>query len=152
MAGGEKNLSLNRKARQLYSVLENLECGIELKGTEVKSMKSAKFSYSDAYAAIDNGELWLIGFHISPYDFGNIMNHDPDRRRRLLVHKREVKWLKRQTDEKGLTLVPLRFYLKRSKVKCELGVCRGKKLYNRREDIKKRDLDREAERELRHSI
>ena len=150
--GTYKNLAVNRKARQLYSVEETLESGIELKGTEVKSMKAAQFSFGDSYAKIDDGELWLVKFHISPYDFGNRHNHDPDRERRLLVHKQEIKKLLRKVEEKGLTLVPLRFYLKKGLVKLELGVCRGKRLYDRRQDIKKRDLKRDAEREARYSI
>jgi len=150
--GSVKNLAVNRKARQRYSVEETLESGIELKGTEVKSMKAAQFSFGDAYAKIDGGELWLVNFHISPYDFGNRHNHDPDRERRLLVHKQEIKKLRRKVEEKGLTLVPLRFYLKKGLVKLELGVCRGKRLYDRRQDIKKRDLKRDAEREARYSI
>ena len=149
---GEKSLAVNRKARHLYTTEDSLECGIELRGTEVKSVKGARFSFSDSYAAIEKGELWLIGLHISPYDFGNRSNHDPLRRRKLLVHKLEIKGLKRQVEEKGLTLIPLRFYLKRGIVKLQLGVCRGKKLYDRREAIKKRDLRRDEDREFRHRI
>ena len=149
---GPKALAVNRKARQLYSVLETLECGIGLRGTEVKSMKAARFSFSDAYGRIENGELWLLNLTISPYDFGNRNNHEPERKRKLLVHKQEIKKLKRQVEEKGLTLVPLKFYLKRGIVKLQLGVCRGKRLYDRRQEIKKRDLKREAEREVRYSL
>jgi SsrA-binding protein len=146
----QKALASNRKARHLYTTVDSLETGIELTGTEVKSMKASRFSYSDSYAAIENGELWIIGLHISPYDFGNISNHEPLRKRKLLVHRQEIKRLKRQVEEKGLTLIPLRFYLKRGLVKLELGICRGKKLYDRREAIKKRDQNREEEREFRH--
>ncbi|MBN1798974.1 MAG: SsrA-binding protein SmpB [Spirochaetales bacterium] len=145
----EKTLAVNKKARFNYAVTESLECGIELKGTEVKSVKQGKFSFSDCYAKIDNHELWLIALHITPYTFGNRFNHDPDRPRKLLVHKQEIKRLKRKVQEKGLTLIPLRFYLKRSIVKLELGVCKGKKLVDKREDIKKRDIKRDLERELR---
>ena len=152
MADGVKSLAVNRKARHLYTVQETLECGVELKGTEVKSMKSSRFSFTDCYAIVEKDELWLVGFHISPYDFGNRMNHDPDRRRKLLVHREEVKGLRRQVAEKGLTLVPLKFYLKRGFVKCQLGVCKGKKIFDRRADIKKKDLRRDTERELRHSF
>ena len=144
-----KQLANNRKARHLYNVLDTLECGIDLRGTEVKSMRGASFSFSDSYARIIDGELWLVSFHISPYKFGNIHNHDPDRNRRLLVHKQEIKRLRRQVEEKGLTLVPLRFYFKRGLIKLELGVCRGKKLYDRRETIKKRDQKLDAEREMK---
>ncbi|NOY08293.1 MAG: SsrA-binding protein SmpB [Spirochaetes bacterium] len=144
-----KILAVNRKARFHYSVTETLECGIELKGTEVKSMRGAGFSFSDSYARINNDELWLFGFHISQYPFGNRFNHDPDRPRKLLVHKEELKRLKRKIDEKGLTLVPLKFYLKRGLVKLEIGICKGKKLFDKREDIKKRDHKRDAERDFR---
>ncbi|MCD6123262.1 MAG: SsrA-binding protein SmpB [Spirochaetales bacterium] len=145
-----KVLAANRKARFNYSVQESIECGIELKGTEVKSMRGSRFSFSDSYAKIDNNELWLIGFHISAYPFGNRFNHDPDRPRKLLVHKQELKRLKRKVDEKGLTLVPLKFYLKRGLVKLEIGVCKGKKLFDKRNDIKRRDQKRDAEREFKN--
>jgi SsrA-binding protein len=144
-----KILAVNKKARFNSSVSESLECGIVLKGTEVKSMKEGRFSFADSYATIENGELWLVDFHITPYAFGNRVNHDPLRRRKLLVHKKEIKRLKRAADEKGLTLVPLKFQLKRGLVKCELGIARGKKLYDKREDIRRRDQKREMEREFR---
>ena len=147
-----KILALNRKARFNYSVIDTLECGIELKGTEVKSMREGKFSFSDSYGKIENGELWLYGLHISPYPYGNRFNHDPDRRRKLLAHKQEIKRLGRRVDEKGLTLVPLKFYLKHGLVKLELGLCKGKRVYDKREEIKKRDLKREAEREFRNRL
>lgn len=146
---GKKVLALNRKARYNYSVEDSLECGIELRGTEVKSMKERSFSFSDSYAKIDNGELWLVGLHVTPYKFGNIYNHEPDRTRKLLVHKQEIKRLSRKVNERGLTLVPLSFYLNRGMVKLELGICRGKRVVDKRQDIKRRDLKREAERALR---
>ncbi len=146
---GKKVLALNRKARYNYSVEDSLECGIELRGTEVKSMKERSFSFSDSYAKIDNGELWLVGLHVTPYKFGNIYNHEPDRTRKLLVHKQEIKRLSRKVNERGLTLVPLSFYLNKGMVKLELGICRGKRVVDKRQDIKRRDLKREAERALR---
>jgi SsrA-binding protein len=146
---GIKILSVNRKARYNYSVQEAFECGIELVGTEVKSMKEGRFSYADAFATVENGELWLVDFHISPYSHGNIFNHDPMRRRRLLVHKKEIRRFRRVVDEKGLTLIPMRFYLKRGLVKCELAIAKGKKLFDKREDIKRRDLRREIERDFK---
>jgi SsrA-binding protein len=149
---GNKTLADNRKARFNYTVEEQIECGIVLSGTEVKSMKGARFSFSDAYGRIKDDELWLIGFHISPYPFGNLYNHDPDRIRKLLVHKQELVRLKRKSDEKGYTLVPLRFYLKRGIIKLSLGVCVGKKLYDKRESIRSRDQMREAQREIRHHL
>ncbi len=146
---GRKLLADNRRARFNYTISESIECGIELHGTEVKSMKSGKFSFSDAYAIVKNDELWLVGFHISPYPMGNLFNHDPDRPRKLLVHKQEIKRLKRKSEERGLTLVPLNFYLKRGMVKLEIGVGQGKKLYDKRESIKSRELQRDAQREIR---
>lgn len=144
-----KILARNKRAYFEYTVDETLECGIELQGTEVKSIKIGKFSFTDSYGKIKNNELWLIGFHISPYPFGNLFNHDPDRVRKLLVHKEEIKRLKRKVDEKGFTLVPVSFYLKKGRVKVELGLCKGKKLHDKRESIKQRDLAREAQREMR---
>jgi SsrA-binding protein len=147
---GKKILAVNRKARFNYSVEDTLECGIELQGTEVKSMKERSFSFTDAYAKIDNGEIWLIGLHITPYKFGNIHNHEPNRTRKILVHKQEIKRLSRKVNERGLTLVPLSFYLTRGIVKLELGICRGKRVVDKRQDIKRRDQKRDAERALRH--
>lgn len=149
---GVKILSVNRKARYNYSVEETLECGIELKGTEVKSLRSGKFSFADAYAIVNKMELWLIAFHISPYDFGNIHNHEPDRKRRLLAHKQEIKKLSRKIDEKGYALVPLKVYLKNSKIKVELGICRGKNVQDKRDTIRARDDKRAVERELRQRM
>lgn len=145
-----KTIALNKKARFDYFVEETLECGIELKGTEVKSVKGGKFSFTDAYAKIINDQLWLIGLHITPYDFGNRFNHDPDRIRRLLVHKQEIKRLRRKTIEKALTMIPIKFYLVGALVKIELGLCKGKKKYDKRAEIKNRDQKREAERELKY--
>ncbi|ORC37239.1 SsrA-binding protein [Marispirochaeta aestuarii] len=149
---GKKILADNRKARFNYMVLDSLECGIALQGTEVKSMRAGKFSFTDAYARIRNGELWLVGFHITPYEFGNIFNHEPVRERRLLAHKDEIKRLQRKVDEKGLTLVPLKFYLKGGIVKLELGVCQGKKLHDKRQSIKERDDKRAADREFKQRL
>jgi SsrA-binding protein len=149
MSEGRKLLAANRRARFNYSVEEALECGIELQGTEVKSFKEGTFSFSDSYAKIENGELWLIGLHVTPYRFGNIHNHDPDRKRKLLVHRKEIKRLTRKTVERGLTLVPLNFYVKNGIIKLELGVCRGKKAVDKREAIKQRDLKRETDRAIK---
>ena len=149
---GKKLLADNRKARFNYLVLDSLECGIALQGTEVKSMRAGKFSFTDAYARIRNGQLWLAGFHITPYEFGNIFNHEPVRERRLLAHKDEIKRLQRKVDEKGLTLVPLKFYLKGGLVKLELGVCQGKKLHDKRQSIKERDDRRAADREFKQRL
>jgi SsrA-binding protein len=147
--GGIKVLGVNRKARFNYSIDETFECGLSLVGTEVKSIKDGRLSFADSYALVQNNELWLIDFHVTPYAYGNRVNHDPLRRRKLLVHRKEIKRLKRLIDEKGLTLVPLKFYLKRGIVKCELGIAKGKKLFDKRDDIRKRDQKRELEREFR---
>ncbi len=147
--GGIKVLGVNRKARFNYSIDETFECGLSLVGTEVKSIKDGRISFADSYALVQNDELWLIDLHVTPYAFGNRVNHDPLRKRKLLVHRKEIKRLKRLVDEKGLTLVPLKFYLKRGIVKCELGIAKGKKLFDKRDDIRKRDQKRELEREYR---
>ena len=146
---GAKVLAKNRKAYYNYTVEDSIECGIELLGTEVKSIKNGKFSFSDSYVRIKDNELWLLDFHISTYTQGNILNHEPLRERRLLAHKQEIKRLKRKTDERGYTLVPLKVYLKRGLIKTEIGLCRGKKLHDKRESIKQRDLKREYEREMK---
>lgn len=144
-------LGVNRKARHNYSVVESFECGIELKGTEVKSMKAAHFTFTDTYGKVDTekDEVWLAGLHVNTYEFGNRFNHDPDRPKKLLLHKEEIIKLRKKVMEKGLTLVPLKFYLKQGLVKVELGVCKGKKLHDKRADLKSRDLKREADRELK---
>ena len=146
---GIKVLASNRRAFFNYTVEDKLECGIALKGTEVKSIKESKFSFRDSYAKIENDELWLISLHVTPYAFGNIHNHDPDRKRKLLAHSQEIKRLRRKVDEKRLTLVPLKFYLKGGLVKVELGICRGKSTVDKRQAIKAKDMKREAEREMR---
>lgn len=142
------NLATNRKARHDYFIEETLEAGIVLTGTEVKSIRQGRLNLKDAYALIREGEVFLDGVHISPYEQGNIFNVDPERRRKLLLHRHEILRLKRQLDQKGLTLVPLRVYLVRGRVKVELGLARGKKLYDKRESIAKRD----AERRMRQSL
>ena len=139
-----KLLLLNKKARFNFFIDETLECGIELQGTEVKSLRENRFSFGDSYARIKEGQLYLIGFHISPYPFGNLHNHEPERERKLLAHKEEIRKLRKKVEEKGFTLVPIKVYLKNGLIKVELGICRGKKLYDKRETIKQRDLEREG--------
>jgi SsrA-binding protein len=141
---GEKLIASNKKALHDYFVLQKLEAGIELTGTEVKSLRDGKANLKDSYVAIERGEAYLVGAHISPYSHGNIANHDPERRRRLLLHKREIEKLHEQIQEKGLTVVPLRMYFKSSRVKTEIAVVRGKKLYDKRETEKRREQEREA--------
>ena len=147
--GTGRTLVQNRQARFNYEILEKVEAGIALAGTEVKSIREGKANIKEAYADIRNGEAWLIGAHISPYSHGNITNHDPLRERKLLLNAVEIHRLQGKVMEKGLTLVPLRLYLKGRLVKLELGVGRGKKLGDKREDIKKRDQEREISRAIR---
>lgn len=144
-----KTLVSNRRARHEYYIEETFEAGIELKGTEVKSLRMGKANLQDAYCLIRHGELWLDGAHISPYDKGNIFNGDPLRDRRLLMHKREIRRLQEATQQKGMTLIPLRFYLKKGRVKVELAIARGKKLYDKRESDAKRSAQRDMARSIR---
>ncbi len=153
MAGertGTKTIAENRKAFHDYFVEESMEAGIELCGTEVKSLRKGAVNLKDSWCSVDNGELFIKGMHISPYEQGNIFNRDPMRVRRLLMHRREIMrlygLLKQQ---QGLTLIPLSLYFKGSRVKVQLGLCRGKKLYDKREDAARRDMKREAERAMR---
>ena len=139
-------LAENRKARHDYAVLETLECGIVLSGTEVKSVRRGGVSLAGCYGAVLKGELWLVGADISAYEFGNRFNHDPKRNRKLLVHAKEVRELKMKSEAKGLTLVPLKLFLKHGRVKVELGVCRGKALHDKRDALKKKALRRDLER------
>ena len=148
----QKTLPYNRKARFNYTVLEKMECGISLVGTEVKSMREGRFNYTDSYVRIIDGELWLIGFHISEYKQGNLFNHDPDRKRRLLAHKQEIKRLRRKVDEKGYTLIPLQAYFKNGKIKLEIGICQGKKIHDKRKSIKDRDEKRSIERAFKQKL
>jgi len=142
---GEKLSASNRKAFHDYFLLQKMEAGIALTGTEVKSLRDAKVNLKDSYVNVDRGEAWLIGAHISPYTHGNRENHDPERKRKLLLHRREIDKLQGQIVEKGLTIVPLRIYFKSGRVKAEIAVVRGKKLFDKRESEKRRELDREAE-------
>jgi len=148
MAEGKKYIAENRKARFDYFVEETYECGIELQGTEVKSVKNGNISFPDAFAEISNNEVWLKNFHISEYAYSSIFNHNPDRAKKLLLHKEEIKRLIRKVDEKGFTLIPLNLYLKNGRVKVTLGVCKGKKSFDKRETIKNRDIDRDIQREF----
>jgi len=136
----------NRKARHDYTVLETIECGIVLTGTEVKSVRHGSVSLSGSYAAVLGGELWLLGADIAAYKFGNRFNHEPKSRRKLLVHAKEVESLRLKTEAKGLTLVPLKVYLKGGRVKVAVGVCRGKQLHDKRDTLKQKALRRDLER------
>ena len=136
----------NRKARHDYAVLETIECGIVLTGTEVKSVRHGEVSLAGAYGAVLGNELWLVGADIAAYKFGNRFNHEPKSQRKLLVHAKEVRELRLKTEAKGLTLIPLKVFLKHGRIKVDLGVCRGKALHDKRDALKKKALRREMER------
>jgi SsrA-binding protein len=144
---GEKVVSTNRKAFHNFTILETYEAGLALRGTEVKSLRESQVNFKDCYASIDNGEAWLIGCHISPYHHGSDANHDPERRRKLLLHRREIARLLGKVAERGLTIVPLRLYLKNGRIKVELGLARGKKLHDKRATIRERDERRQMAQE-----
>ena len=136
----------NRKARHDYTVLENIECGIVLSGTEVKSVRRGGVSLAGSYAAVLRNELWLVGADISAYEFGNRFNHNPKRDRKLLVHAKEIRELRMKSEAKGLTLVPLKLFLKHGHIKVDLGVCRGKALHDKRDALKNKAMRRDLER------
>lgn len=144
----DKTVATNRKARHDFAVLDTIECGIQLTGTEVKSLRLGQASLVDCYARIRDGELWLEGLHIPPYEQGDKRTHEPMRPRKLLAHRRQLDALSRETSEKGLALVPLRLYFTHGVAKVELAVARGKRQHEKRQAIAKRDAQREAEREL----
>ena len=146
---GNKTIAENRKAFHDYFVEESFEAGIELCGTEVKALRQGGVNLKDAWCSIVEGEMFVNGMHISPYDKGNIFNRDPLRVRRLLLHKREIMRLLGITKQQGYALIPLSLYFKGSRVKLQLGLCRGKKLYDKREDAARRDMKREAQRSLK---
>jgi SsrA-binding protein len=147
-----RSLAQNRKALHDYHVLERLEAGIELSGTEVKAVRAGKVQLKDSYVAFDGVQAWLVGAHISPYSHGNRENHDPERKRRLLLKRREIEKLFGRTQVKGLTVIPLAVYLKGNWIKLELGLAQGKKLYDKREAEKRRVLDREMEEAVRERV
>ena len=146
---GTKHITENRQARHEYFVLETFEAGIELTGTEVKSIRQGSVNLKDSWCSIENGELFIKQMHISPYEKGNIFNRDPLRVRRLLMHKSEIIRLFGKQKQDGLTLIPLSLYFKDSRVKVQLGLCKGKKLYDKREDAAKRDAKRSIDRALK---
>jgi SsrA-binding protein len=147
-----KIIAVNRRARHDYSVDDSYECGIELLGTEIKSFRDGRISFPDAWAEIIKGEVWLRSLRIAENPFSSIFNHDPDRKKRLLLHREEIKRIARKVDEKGYTLIPLSFYFKKGRVKVELGLCKGKKTYDKRADIRERDINREVSREFRQKL
>jgi SsrA-binding protein len=149
---GDRTVATNRRARHDYDVLETIEAGIVLSGSEVKSLREGKAQLADAYARVDEGELWLYGVHIPPWRFAaGFGSHDPDRKRKLLVHREQIDELMGRTQQQSLTLVPLSLYFKNGKAKVHLGLARGRRLYDKRQAILARDAQRETARELRNA-
>jgi SsrA-binding protein len=147
-----KIITVNRKAYHDYAIEESLEAGIVLKGTEIKSVRDGKVNIREAYARPENGELWLFNSHIAHYKAGNIYNHEPDRKRKLLLHRKEINYIAAQVVRKGLTLIPLKVYIKGGVAKVELGVARGKKMYDKKESIARRESAREIERSFKQKV
>ncbi len=145
---GRKVVGRNRKARHEYQILDTYEAGIVLKGPEVKSLRAGQLAFRDAFARVESGEVWLYNLHISPYEEANRANEEPDRVRKLLLHREEIRRLEIKTGEKGLTLVPLEIYFRKGNAKVLLGVGRGRRLYDKREKLKKQTQDREAKRAM----
>ncbi len=146
----EKTVASNRRARHEYHIISTLEAGLVLTGSEIKSVRAGRVSLQEAYAVIENGEVWLVGAHIASYPLAGYADHEPTRRRKLLLHAREIRQLAHEVRAKGVTLVPLRMYLRDGRAKIELALARGKKQYDKREAIRRRETQRELERELRH--
>jgi len=149
-SSGEKVVAVNRKAYHDYFILEKIEAGMVLLGTEVKAIREGRLNLKDSYAAVKRGEVFLFNCHIGPYSHGNQQNHDPMRTRKLLLHQREIRKLIGKTQEKGLTLVPLRVYLKRGRIKVELGVAKGKKLVDKRETERRKEAEQEARSAIKY--
>jgi SsrA-binding protein len=145
----DRVVTTNRRAFHEYFIVDTIETGIVLSGTEIKSVRAGKISIVEAYVRIDDGELWLVGATISPYSHGSYTNHDPDRRRKLLAHKDQIASLRREIEQKGMTIVPLRVHLKKGKAKVDIGVARGKKLYDKRAASAERDASRDIQRAIR---
>ncbi len=148
----QKIIAENRKAKHDYFVIESYEAGVELFGTEVKSLRRGGVNLKDSYCEVDKGELFALGIHISPYEQGNIFNREPLRPKKLLMHKKEIMKLAGLVSRDGYTLVPLSLYFKGSRVKLALGLCKGKKLYDKREDIAKKDANRDIERHIKNNL
>ena len=147
-----KEITVNRRAFHDYHILERLEAGLVLTGTEIKSIRQGQVNIRHAYAKVEDGELWLMGAHIALYPAGGVHNHEPTRTRKLLVHQDEISRLQGQLAQKGITLVPLRLYIKNHKAKVELGLARGKRVYDKRQAIRRREAEREARRAIRRRI
>ncbi len=146
---GEKTVATNRKARHEYEILETLEAGLVLRGTEVKSLREGQINFKDSYVTVQGNEAWLVGCHLSPYHHGTHANHDPERRRKLLLHRPEIRRLVGKTAERGLTIVPLRLYFKHGRAKLEIGLARGRKLHDKRAVLRERETKREMDKAMR---
>lgn len=152
MSAAEKDIINNRHAFFEYHIEDKYEAGIALQGTEVKSVMSGRIQLKESYVAVKDGEVWLLNAHISTYSHGNRNNHEPLRSRKLLLHRREIERLEKETTQKGLTLVVTRIYWKNRRIKFEIGVAKGKKLYDKREDLKSRTIDRETRAEMKEKL
>lgn len=152
MSANDKDILNNRAAFHEYHILERYEAGVALKGTEVKSVMEGRIQLKESYVSIREGEIWLLNAHVSPYSHGNRENHEPLRTRKLLLHKREIEKLERETTVKGMTLVVTRIYWKNGRIKFEIGVAKGKKLYDKRDDLKKRDIEKDTKAQLKERL
>ena len=149
MTEEDRVVATNRRARHEYEILETFEAGLVLRGTEVKSLRTGQVNFKDSYATVRNSELWLLGCHISPYSHGTDANHDPERDRKLLLHRREITRLTGKIAERGLTVVPLKLYFKAGRAKIEIGLARGKKLHDKRASLRERETRREMDKAVR---
>lgn len=152
MSSNEKDIVSNRAAFHEYHILDRYEAGIVLRGTEVKSVMEGRIQLKESYVSIRDGEIWLLNAHVSPYSHGNRENHEPLRTRKLLLHKREIEKLERETTIKGMTLVVTRIYWKNGRIKFEIGVAKGKKLYDKREDLKNRAIEKDTKAQLKERL
>src|SRR5438093_13250074 len=148
---GDRTVASNRRARHEYEILETVEAGLVLRGTEVKALRTGLVNFKDAYATVRNDEVWLLGCHISPYSHGTDANHEPERDRKLLMHRREISRLTGKVAERGLTLIPLRLYFKSGRAKLEIGLARGKKLHDKRSALREKETRRELEKAVRET-
>ncbi|HUF03066.1 MAG TPA: SsrA-binding protein SmpB [Aridibacter sp.] len=152
MPEGDTSIITNRAAFYEYEILETYEAGIALEGTEVKSIMAGKIQLKESYVSVKDDEVWLMNAHVSPYKYGNIYNHEPLRTRKLLLHRREIEKLKKAVDQKGMTLVVTKVYWRNGRIKFEIGVARGKKLYDKRETLKRKTIAKETEKQLKEDI
>ncbi len=142
------SIAINKQARRNYDFVETLEAGLVLKGTEVKSLRQGQVSFNDGYISFKEGEAWLIGIHIAPYDHAGHTQHDPDRPRKLLLHEREIEQLQAKSEQKGLTVIPVKLYFSRGKIKLGIALAKGRNVHNRKEELKRRDIARDTARQL----